>query len=353
MTRSPDLAEAPETELPVPLRRLLSKVPAPAPGARRLTLAGSAAGVPAGAVLDIDPVNRLAKIQALAIEGPAASWPSLCADLIGRIAQEKIAEVVYATTRTLSLDQLGAALSAGFHLLGSYPNIRGAGQGGVNALAAWFSPEAFRRRRGLSLHPAVMPVYSLLPKAWGLAVPARADVRLPESAADLPEIEILDAPALAAHRFEALRERRKLSVNFFPFSAPNAVLTSPDEKIQVFARMLPDLGFASILGEHLARPVDPVGLYRRVADLLHAHGASTIEVINDADDSGGIECILRAGFAPCGYFPALKDAGPERRDFVIFARTWGALAAVKTALPGLTAFIEAYRRARDGSEGRG
>ena len=109
---------------------------------------------------------------------------------------------------------------------------------------------------------------------------------------------------------------------FLPFETPNILFTSPDGKVEVFVRLVKETRFACILGEHITGAVDPVRLYRDVAAALYASRIIYIEVINDAADALSTECILRAGFVPCGYLPCLKQAGEKRRDYVVFARSY-------------------------------
>ncbi|MDD5628218.1 MAG: hypothetical protein PHU21_04075, partial [Elusimicrobia bacterium] len=119
-----------------------------------------------------------------------------------------------------------------------------------------------------------------------------------------------------------IKARKHLSVNFFPFETPNILFTSPDGKVEVFVRLVKQTRFACILAEHLSASVDPVRLYREVAQMLYNSRVIYIEVINDAADVLGTECILQAGFAPCGYMPCLKEAEDKRRDYAVFARSY-------------------------------
>jgi hypothetical protein len=66
--------------------------------------------------------------------------------------------------------------------------------------------------------------------------------------------------------------------------------------------------------------VDPVSLYKAASEILRLKRAAYIEVINDAADTLGIDSILKSGFAPCAYFPALKKHGSKRRDFIVFGK---------------------------------
>jgi hypothetical protein len=94
-------------------------------------------------------------------------------------------------------------------------------------------------------------------------------------------------------------------------------------------------------GEHLALPVNPVKLYEKTLHILLEQGISYIEIINDAADTFGIECIMQAGFTPCAYLPAFKLQGSTRRDYVIFGKSFEYLC--RPDLNAHPAYIDFYR----------
>jgi hypothetical protein len=63
-------------------------------------------------------------------------------------------------------------------------------------------------------------------------------------------------------------------------------------------------------------------MYKQVLTLLREQGVSYVEIINDAADLYGTECILKAGFTPCAYVPAFKRQGQKRRDYVVFGKSF-------------------------------
>jgi len=155
------------------------------------------------------------------------------------------------------------------------------------------------------------------------------------------------AKRFVAERYRQVRLRKHLSVNFFPFETPNILFTSPDGKVEVFVQHVKETRFACILGEHLTAAVDPVSLYREVAQMLYDSRAIYIEVINDAADVSGTECILRAGFVPCGYMPCLKHTGDTRRDYAVFARSYEYFTYPRLKVNSLYMdYLRAYCKAR-------
>lgn len=277
----------------------------------------------------LEPALRLGKVQRLFTVGPRegrhAARVRALKFLVEKAAREGALDAIYTTTRHFTLEEQAATLECGFHVLGVFPNAIAADPNRLNGLTAWFADGVLMERRegGFALHPAVAPFYELARRQCGLpSLSAASPEEPPYAGRPVPALELIEAPRFAARRFAKLQERKSLSVNFYPFHEPNALLTSPDQSVEVFATLAPERRLANLIGERLTLAVDPVELYRRVCGMLRERGIQYLEIINDAADAVGIECILRAGFAPCGYFPCLRRNGDTRRDYVVFARSF-------------------------------
>ncbi|MBI4387231.1 MAG: hypothetical protein HY551_07600 [Elusimicrobia bacterium] len=278
--------------------------------------------------ITLEAENRLGKIHRMLAAPFQDNRHELLNGALALLMQElrrrDSVDVVYCTTRTVTLEQQELTLEHGFKVLGVFPSAVSADPSKLNGLSVWYAPDVLSRKRysGFAIHPAVEPFYALARRACGLGELPKASIpRLPDLSMDLPAIERIEAPLFVAEKFRGLRERRKLSVNFYPFQTPNVLFTSPDQGIEVFAAFFPATRFAAILGEHITVSVNPIALYRALSDRLHEYGVAYIEIINDASDASSIEAILRAGYAPCGYFPCLRSDGETRRDYVVFARS--------------------------------
>ena len=321
----------------------------------RYWVVGEAAGrLVALVALQHDPENRLGRIRRMYAAGPEASrrqsLGATLAFLMERIVADGAAEMIYSTTRTLTLEQQELTLEQGFKVLGVFPNAVYADPRRLNGLSAWFAPGVLSERRhsDFTIHPIVEPLLDIVRKQCDLPKPVVAPVPpLPGGREAVPALEMIEAPRFAAERFRQLKSRKNLSVNFFPFEVPNILFTSPDGKVEVFVHLARETRFACILGEHLTSAVDPVRLYLDVAQALYDRRVIYIEVINDAADVLGTECILRAGYVPCGYLPCLKNAGEKRRDYVVFARSYEYFTYPRLKVNSLYLdYLRAYCKAR-------
>ncbi|MBI4404993.1 MAG: hypothetical protein HY537_12575, partial [Deltaproteobacteria bacterium] len=138
----------------------------------------------------------------------------------------------------------------------------------------------------------------------------------------LPTLEIIVAPAFVQSRFQKLKERKFLSVHFYPFQKPNILVTDPEQTIEIFIKAFPEMRFGAIIGERVERMVYPPALYKAISQILRRKNISYFEIINDAADTQGIDYILKAGFVPSAYFPSLKRSGEARRDYVVFGKCY-------------------------------
>lgn len=236
-------------------------------------------------------------------------------------------DVLYTTTRTLTLKQQEFTLEMGFKILGIFPNVPGRTPGGLYSLTAFYFNNALADKRytDFTLHPAIAPFYEVVRKECGLGKLTVSPPPAPPADRDattLPVLEALDAPGFVARRFDMLKERKFLPANFYPFQKPNILITSPDQGVEIFVKAVQEPRFAAIVAEKLDVAVNPVRLYEATARILRGLNISYIEVINDAADAAGISDILDAGYLPCAYFPALKRQGNTRRDFIIFSKTF-------------------------------
>jgi len=257
-------------------------------------------------------------------------------------------DIVYATTRTLTPEQQQITLDAGFRMLGVFPNAYGADRSGVNGLTAYFFDGVLeKKRRGrFPLHPALAPFYEIAAAECGLetmeaAAPPPCDWRRDSR---LPALEPIRAARFVEGRFGLLKSRTSLAASFYPFQKPNLLITNPEQTIEIFCRAADNIRFAAVIGERIAEPVDPVRLYLEISGILETSGSSYVEMINDAADISGVDCLLRAGYTPCAYFPCLKKHAGLRRDYVIFSKSFGrdiALSSAGLAVP-YARFLEAY-----------
>jgi hypothetical protein len=292
-----------------------------------------------------DKVQGLCKIHHLYVAPGAAGGENVSKELIlfslDRLKRsDPPPDVVYTTTRTFSLKQQEATLDIGFKMLGIFPNAPGGDGTGVSALTAYYFENVLDKKRykPFPLHPALAPFYEIAAAEFGFEKMAAAPVPQSGGGGNKPQPPVLEpirAARFVTGRFDLLRNKSGLAAGFYPFQKPNLLITNPEQTVEIFCRVVDRIGFAAIIGERIAGAADPARLYAEVAAILGSLGVSYVEIINDAADIWGVECLLKAGFFPCAYFPCLKKHGNLRRDYAVFSKSFGqVLAGPASAMTG-------------------
>ena len=279
----------------------------------------------------IDKADKIAKINRLYIDPHWEDWERMLREALPLLvsyltADKRAVEVIYTISRNFSPEQEKMTWEMGFKILGIIPNHPLMDGERLNGLTSYFVSHVLDRKRysDFALHPLVAPLYEITREQCGLneLKISEAPSFGPMSFERLPALELIHAPQFVAHKFGILNERKSLSIHFYPFTTPNAMITDPAGKIEIYVKVMPGQRMATIIGERLDIAVSPAELYREVARILAHQNISYIEAINDAADVWGIECFANAGYLPCAYFPALKSQGERRRDYVVLARTF-------------------------------
>jgi hypothetical protein len=287
----------------------------------------------------IDRENRLANLNRIHFD-PAwrnsAQLLPAAMPLLTHYLGGKGVEVLFTNTRALSDAQQELAVRMGVRVLGVFPSASAPSASEArseasktvrfNGLLAYFFEGVLERthRTDTQLHRMLAPFYDIVRDQCALApLSVTRNVSVPAVGENkLPPLEILDAPRFALHRFERLKSKQALATSFYPFQEPNAIVTDPAQRIEIFIRFVPGKRAAAIIGERIDAAVSPVELYREVVSMLNGRGVSYVETLNDAADPTGIECLMQAGFLPCAYFPCFKVHAEGRRDYAILAHSF-------------------------------
>ena len=305
----------------------------------------------------IDPGQKLAKITRMIFDDsiPDAGTITKAAliDLLAKLKdQDPLLDVVYTTTITMSMNQQKLTIDIGFKVLGIFPNLLGEDASLLNGMTAYFYPDVLEKKRKdeFVLHPTIAPFFNIAAKQASLEplkVAKVEDVKkltgsyVKRGFHDLPELEIIQAERFVSRRLTKHMQNRSQLVNFYPFYKPNLLICDPDMDLQVYVRANKKMKFAAIIGEHLKKSFDPIQIYSNVQKELRKYGISYMEIINDAADLFGVECILASGFTPCAYLPAFKLQGSTRRDYVIFAKSFEYICQPQLSLH--PAYLDFYR----------
>lgn len=236
-------------------------------------------------------------------------------------------QVVYAMTRTVSPAPQKLTANLGFKKVGIFPNVHKTDLYETHGLTVLLNKKAVEGRfKDFELHPKVAGLYSLVQKECELPdLPiAKMKTSKPRITKKLKplNLEVIHAPKFVSHRFNEESGDGRQRNWFFPFHAPNLLLTSADQKTEVFCYLSSKDKHCVIIG---VRDDAKLGLHRILNSAvwtLHEIGARYIELILRADELNTIETVIQSEFIPCAYFPAMYLSNKKRHDFVVFSRSF-------------------------------
>ncbi|MDD5628277.1 MAG: hypothetical protein PHU21_04380, partial [Elusimicrobia bacterium] len=112
---------------------------------RRWAAATASGRICALVALQHDAENRMGRVRRMYAAGPEAerreALSAALSFLMEKLTGEGATDLVYSTTRTLTLEQQDLTLEQGFKVLGVFPNAVYADPRRLNGLSCWFAPE--------------------------------------------------------------------------------------------------------------------------------------------------------------------------------------------------------------------
>ena len=239
-----------------------------------------------------------------------------------------LARSVYSTTRTVNLAPQRLVEKAGFLKLGVFPNAHKVQRSETHTLAVYYGEGVLEGKRKTPRLPLILKSFfsivrreTGLPDAEYLDLSIPADDRSPETA-----FEVIQAPQFILRRFQEVKAKGGLLLDFFPFHEPNLLLLSPDGKTEIYVYRSTKDGHCVLNGARSANlPVR--SLLDHGANFLEGMGVRYLEALIDACDAETLAHALGARFLPSAYYPAMRwDAkGRDCRDYVVVSRSLAVL----------------------------
>lgn len=259
----------------------------------------------------------------------------------------KTVDVLYATSRTVSEGPSRLAAEAGFRKLGFFPNAVQIEELEHLNLDVYLTKRALalRRQKPFLLAP-FFEIHAIARRQLGLEraylVPERVSLKL--SGKKIP-FEMIQDEKKVVEKFRLLREQKRIFNSFFPFHAPNMLLSSEDHGSDVFV-WYGGVGKTAYLLGLRTDLVNQHDLLDSAALALQRAGAAYIELLVDAYDYQTQQEAYTAKFIPSGYFPAMKLAHDGlRNDFFVVSRTFQILDfTTSTVMAENYPYLKAYMR---------
>lgn len=233
-------------------------------------------------------------------------------------------ELLYITTRTVNRAAQVLTKKMGFKELGVFPNVHKTQDYETHALSVLLYESALKKRyTTFEHHPNSYPLYSIAEKTCELPKMDMAKEWIKkEYQGEVPSLEIVEAKEFLNHRFKNLKTRREIDLGFLPFHKPNLLITSPDQRIEVFLYENEIDKHCVFAGLKMDREVSLTNLFIKVSNMLRDRGVRYIEVISRANRLNFIDKLCQAKFLPSAYVPAFQLEGEKRFDYIVFSRSF-------------------------------
>ena len=263
------------------------------------------------------------------------------------LADEKIVDVMYATSRTINEAPSRMVEEAGFIKMGIFPNAVQVENMEHLSLDVYLTDRALEvRRKKPYIFSPYHEVYDIARKRLGLEdanlVTEFHALKLDSA---LIEFDIVADETETLERFQELESQNRLANSFFPFHRPNVKMTSADGSSEVFVWFAPKHRMAAIVGYRTDR-TNVHDLLDSVARSLNQYGASYVEFLVDVYDYQLQQAAYTARYIPSAYFPSmrLKEDG-SRDDVFVLSRSFTLLDFTGTVMKGDSrAYLQAYLR---------
>ncbi len=273
-------------------------------------------------IFSVDPAIRCGKVFA-AVTHPDyrrgdVMFKTIRAGVDEILLQQRLVDVIYATTRTRNHGPSGLLRKLGFISLGIFPNVHRLVEYETHGLMAVFHDDAFGARERLpKLIPEVSGFYEIIRRGFELEPAEIVPV------ADRLKLYVLKG-SQAAEAFEEDKTSGDLLMHFFPFHKPNILMSTESGTIRAFLNREGKDGHGVVVGLKIDR--ESVSHLEHVLDVVFETaceiGIEYLELLVDAYSPKHQRAALSAGYLPCAYFPAFEMVGGgERRDYLVFARS--------------------------------
>ncbi|NLI79999.1 MAG: GNAT family N-acetyltransferase [Candidatus Riflebacteria bacterium] len=283
-------------------------------------------------IFSIDPVNKLGKLYA-AVVLPEFRGQDVMRSIV-RQGLERLTErtrtcdVLYATTRTVSVAPQVVLEHLDFFPMGIFPNVRKVESFETHGLEIYFRRGCLDlRRKRPQLVPEIREFYKVVRDVLHLEDEEKVDLPLsdPRKMGDPLPFEIDDDARRLRKRFDALQNKDQMDKVFFPFMEPNLLFHTPDRSAEFFVNFNDADGFGVIIGYKIGT-TDLRRALMWFAEVAARSGMRYIEMLVNAFRPDLQRIAVDARFLPTAYFPAMRmtERG-EREDYAVFSRSFESL----------------------------
>ncbi len=283
-------------------------------------------------IFAIDPVNKIGKVYAAVVleefRGQDIMRTIVRQGLERLTKRTRTCDVIYATTRTVSVAPQVVLEHLDFHPMGIFPNVRKVESFETHGLEIFFREGTLAsRRRSPQLVPEVREFYKVVRDVLKLEAETPVDLPLsdPRHMGEPLEFVVESEENRLRKRFDDLQDRDQMDKVFFPFMEPNLLFATPDRTAEFFVNFNEADGNGMIIGYRIGS-ADLRRALMWFSEAAARSGMRYIELLVNAFRPDLQRIAVDARFLPTAYFPAMRmTAQGLREDYAVFSRSFESL----------------------------
>lgn len=282
-------------------------------------------------IFTIDPVNKIGKAYAAAVLPQYRDQDLMRTmtkhSLVALTKKTRSCDVIYATTRTVSVAPQVVLERLDFLPMGIFPNVRKVESFETHGMEVYFGPYALKYRRpNPKIIPELVEFHQIACQQLDIQdeTPQVTELESQNPGKMGPKIEfdLNENCDEVLEKFEDYQHRNLMYRVFFPFTEPNMLFVAKDNTAEVFVNFNKIDGYGVILGYRFTGK-DLRNTLMWFCEAAGESGMRYIEMLVNAFKPEMQRLALDAKFLPCAYFPAMQmDLEGNREDYFIFSRSF-------------------------------
>jgi len=297
------------------------------------TLAKCEGRIIGSVIFAIDPVNKFGKCYAAVVLGEFRGQ-----DVMRFMVQQGIArltvrtrtcDVIYATTRTVSVAPQVVLEHLDFHPMGIFPNVRKVESFETHGLEVFYRKNSLGLRRPRpKLIPEVVDFYRIAMDVLELTEEPEIiemDKADPRRMGDQIRFCVERDENRILQLFDLYQDHDLMDKVFFPFITPNLMFVSEDKHAEIFVEFNESDGNGTIVAYRI-RNNDRRRVIMWFCEAAAQFGMRYIEMLVSGFNPEHQRQAIDAKFLPCAYFAAMRMADDGcREDYIVFSRSFESL----------------------------
>jgi len=280
-------------------------------------------------IFSIDPVNKIGKAYAAVVLSEYRGFDimrTMVLHALERLTKKtRTCDVVYATTRTVSIAPAVVLEHCGFFPMGIFPNVRKVQSFETHGLEIYFREGCLKsRKKSPKLVPEVGDFYKIVREILNLEEheECKLEPADPRKMGSPIKFHVEREARELLKKFDFYQDHDSLDYVFFPFFEPNLNFVTEDKTAEIFVNFNQTDGHAVIIGYRYGKH-DLRRLLMWFCEEAAKEGIRYIELLVNSYSPQMQRIALDSRFLPCAYFPAMRlNHDNQREDYIVFSRSF-------------------------------